>query len=136
MDEKTKIRIRYLRFTSLYAVIILIALILFLSGNKKTPVGVEESSDTALNSQASDGYVYVSPDGPDTDDHVKATEDTVYTVKSHMGKIGIFTSDGELVRILEVYVKTLPEADIRLLEEGFEVVGRSQLNSIIEDYTE
>ena len=44
-------------------------------------------------------------------------------------------SENTLLRIIEVYTKTLPEADRRLLGEGFEIVGDDQLNSIIEDYS-
>ena len=51
-----------------------------------------------------------------------------------MDKIGVFSEDGSLVMVIDVYVKTLPEADKRLLGEGFEVVGRSALNAVVEDY--
>ena len=136
MDEKEKIRIRYLRFTSLYAIIVLIVIILFLRGNKKTNSGGHEYDETERAAVTSDEYVYVSPVDDSLSESITDTDTPVYTVKSYMGKIGIFTDDGKLWQVLEVYVKTLPEADIRLLEEGFEVVGQSQLNSIIEDYTE
>ena len=63
------------------------------------------------------------------------TKAEIYTVRTHMGVIGIFNSGGELIRTIDVYIKVLPEADRRMLEEGFEVVGKQQLNSIIEDYT-
>ena len=52
-----------------------------------------------------------------------------------MGRIGIFSSDGTLIEMIDVYVKTLPIADRSLLEEGFEVVGKQRLYSIIEDYS-
>ena len=58
-----------------------------------------------------------------------------YLVKEHMKMIGIFLPDGKLHKVLEVYVETLPEADRRLLEEGFEIIGKTKLNSISEDYT-
>ena len=135
MDDQSKIRIKYLRIMTLYAIAVLIALVLFISGNKKTPHATVEQTDTAEVSDTLSEYVYVAPDKPSTEGSVETAE-AVYTVKSHMGKIGIFSTDGRLVRVLEVYVKTLPEADIRLLEEGFEVVGQAELNSIIEDYTE
>ena len=121
---------------SLYALLILVALIFFLSTNKKTPQAAVEQSDTAEASDTLSEYVYVTPDKTPSTESSAETEEVVYTVKSYMGKIGIFTADGKLIDVLEVYVKTLPEADIRLLEEGFQVVGQAELNSIIEDYTE
>ena len=136
MDDQSKIRIKYLRFTSLYALTVLFALLLFFAVNKKTPQTAVEQSDTAEGTDTSSEYVYVSPDGTPSPESSAQPEEAVYTVKSYMGKIGIFSADGKLVHVLEVYVKTLPEADIRLLEEGFSIVGQAALNSIIEDYTE
>lgn len=136
MDNQSKIRIKYLRFTSLYALLILVALIFFLANNKKNPPVTGEPSDTEEGTDTSSEYVYVTPDETPTTESSAETEEVVYTVKSYMGKIGVFSADGKLIQVLEVYVKTLPEADIRLLEEGFTIVGQAELNSIIEDYTE
>lgn len=121
---------------SLYALTVLFALLLFFASNKKTPNTEVGQSDTAEASDTLSEYVYVAPDTKPSPESSEEPEKAVYTVKSYMGKIGIFSADGKLVRVLEVYVNTLPEADIRLLEEGFEVVGQAELNSIIEDYTE
>ena len=79
-------------------------------------------------------YVYVTVPSED-DKPVDTTPQAIYTVKEHSGIIGIFDQEGALVRVIEVYTKTLPEADRRLLGEGFEIVGDDQLNSIIEDYS-
>ena len=81
-------------------------------------------------------YVYVYSGGEDTREVVIGSrDDEVYIIRQHMEMIGIFKEDGSLVEVIEVYVKTLPEADRRLLGEGFEVIGDSKLNSVIEDYT-
>lgn len=136
MDNESRVRIKYLRFMSLYALLMLFAVIAFISTNKKSPQDTEPPSQATEATDTLSEYAYVTPDNTPITESSAETEDIVYTVKSYMGKIGIFTPDGKLFDLLEVYVKTLPEADIRLLEEGFEVVGRSQLNSIIEDYTE
>ena len=83
-------------------------------------------------------YVYVTlptTDTKDDDVDVDAKVTQSYLIKEYMGKVGIFEKDGSLVRVIEVYTKTLPEADRRLLGEGFEIVGDDQLNSIIEDYS-
>ena len=63
------------------------------------------------------------------------TTEFIYTVKSYEGKIGIFTDRGSLVRVLEVYIKTLPKADQNMLEKGVLVTSEAELHSIIEDYT-
>ncbi len=63
------------------------------------------------------------------------TEETKYTVRSHEGKIGIFTGNDTLVHVIDVYIKTLPKADRNLLEKGFSIIGEDELRSIIEDYT-
>ena len=86
-------------------------------------------------------YVYITEDIPETsiNDSV-ATEvaESVFEtliIKEYGERIGIFNLDGELVYHLDVYTKTLPEADRRLLEEGFEIVDENQLAAIIQDYS-
>ena len=49
---------------------------------------------------------------------------------------GIFKKDGTLLYVLDTYIKTLPEADRVLLGEGIPIETKSQLYSLIEDYTE
>ena len=63
------------------------------------------------------------------------TEFEMLWAKEYSDKIGIFNSAGEAVYIIDVYTKTLPEADRRLLEEGFEITSAKQLASIIQDYS-
>ena len=58
-----------------------------------------------------------------------------YTVKSYEGKIGIFSENGTLLQVIDVYIKTLPKADRSLLEKGILVRDEAELRSIIEDYT-
>ena len=45
------------------------------------------------------------------------------------------TDNGTLIRVIDVYIKTLPKADRTLLEKGFVVLGETELYAIIEDYT-
>jgi hypothetical protein len=78
-------------------------------------------------------YVYVRPEEISTSEN---TEEQKFWIKEYNGLVGIFNADGSLYRTIDTRVKTLPEADQGLLEEGFEVIGKSQLNSIIEDYSE
>ena len=63
-------------------------------------------------------------------------KDESFIVKEHLGQIGIFSLEsGEIRYVIERYTKTLPEADKRLLGEGFVVIGMSGIYSVIEDYT-
>ncbi|MBE6576592.1 MAG: hypothetical protein E7653_00455 [Ruminococcaceae bacterium] len=131
MNETFKKRL--LRISCLYSLLFLVCVTL--------SVKLISRSDSPLENTQTVGsirteYVYVNTD---TDDNITQIyyedEEQVFIVREHMGKIGIFLPDGTLKEIIEVYVKTLPIADRRLLEEGFEVVGKQQLYSIIEDYS-
>ena len=134
MKSNTKIRIKYLRLMAIYGIIMLcIIIFLTFTNNKKTTSEYISQDSESIQTQIE--YVYVKPDISTAESESESTEE-VYTVKEYMGKIGIFSSDGVLIEVLDVYVKTLPEADKRLLGEGFNVTGKKQLNSIIEDYSE
>ena len=135
--KKASERIIILRVMAVYAVamlgLLLTALLLRIPSKEPTP---EKVIQTVVEKE----YVYLTQEDTDTQYNegtdTSTSQDETYTVREYFGRIGIFKSDGALMRVLEVYVKTLPEADKRLLGEGFEIVGKKQLNSIIEDYTE
>ena len=135
--KKTSERIIILRVMAVYAVamlgLLLTALLLRIPSKEPTP---QKIIQTVVEKE----YVYLTQEDADTQYNegtdTSTSHDETYTVREYFGRIGIFKSDGALMRVLEVYVKTLPEADKRLLGEGFEIVGKKQLNSIIEDYTE
>ena len=82
-------------------------------------------------------YIYINKED---DSSISAGKDDVeeesFIVKEHLGQIGIFSlCGGEIRYVIERYIKTLPEADKRLLEEGFVVIGMNGIYSVIEDYT-
>ena len=61
--------------------------------------------------------------------------ETYYRVREYKGKIGVFDDEtNDLVKMIDVFVFTLPENDKRILFEGYSV-ERDMLNSVIEDYT-
>ena len=68
-------------------------------------------------------------------EHKTETQIQEYFIKSYEGKIGVFTEDSTLVRVIDVYIKTLPKADRCLLEKGFSVMGEAELRAVIQDYT-
>ena len=81
-------------------------------------------------------YVYVYMGTSPTTEQTDATEEAHgWIVREYEERIGVFSENGELVRVIDVYTKTLPEADRRLLREGIRVTSEKQLYSIIEDYS-
>ena len=61
---------------------------------------------------------------------------SLYTLREYDGKIGIFAAgDAEPIRVLDVYVFTLPEADRLALRTGIRVYSSEALRSLIEDFT-
>ena len=120
-----------LKITAIYAILMIVILVVslwFVFNSRDTnEVVIEESSIQTE-------YVYVVKDEIKDTETETTENEKIYLVREHMNKIGIFDESGTLIKVLEVYVKTLPEADKRMLEEGFEIVGEKQLNAIIEDY--
>jgi len=50
------------------------------------------------------------------------------------GKIGIYSEDGYLIRMIDVQVKTLPQKDREELSRGIYVNSWRELASLIQDY--
>ena len=72
---------------------------------------------------------------PQTEEEVDA--DILYDVfylREANGKIGVFTEQGYLVRMLTVDVAMLPEADRLALSDGICVTSWRELIALIEDY--
>ncbi len=65
---------------------------------------------------------------------VDESSDKIYIVKEYHGKLGIFDADGSILYTTEVYTKTLPAADRKLLIEGIRAEGREELYEILGDY--
>ena len=98
-----------------------------------------EDSDTKAPAVTEIVYIpIISEDFSETTTEAESsteTQKTEYLIKSHEGKIGIFNESGTLVRMIDVYIKTLPKADQRLLEKGFSVTDEAELRAILQDYT-
>ena len=124
-----------LTLTSVYAIIMLFILICSVSiltaSIKRNTLSTPSDTEYI--------YVYVTQESEEAlSEHIiKETdiEDIGWTVKEYCGQIGIFSADGTLLYVLDTYVKTLPEADRRLLGEGIKIESKADLLSIIEDYT-
>ncbi len=82
-------------------------------------------------------YVYVNAqkEAITTESGIEDEDIRIWIVKEYFEQIGVFNEDGELVRMIEIYVKTLPEADRILLREGIKLNSDKALEALIEDYT-
>lgn len=106
------------------------------SDKSKTPTFVDTTSNNTANTVYIPVYIGSAPSESETDILSDTTnQETSYIVKSHKGKIGIFSSNGDLIRIIDVYINTLPIADREMLEEGINIKNVDELRDIIEDYT-
>lgn len=56
-----------------------------------------------------------------------------FILREHGGKVAIFSPSGELLRELDIFVRTLPERDRELLREGIEIDSIDDLYSLIQD---
>lgn len=63
------------------------------------------------------------------------SEKLTFCVRESNGKIGIYTADGLLLKVLDVAVETLPEADREALKNGITVASWQELISLIQDFT-
>lgn len=59
-----------------------------------------------------------------------------YTLREYDGKIGIFRDGNNLPdRVLDVYLITLPAADVSRLQEGINASDKAEMQALIEDFT-
>ena len=142
MKRRSKRDTGILAFTALYSVMmifVLAATVFVLSHDK-----LKSTEVTKYVVETEYVYITASAQSEETTTFESTEEETIAVaesvfetliVKEHLGKIGIFNSEGEAIHIIDVYTKTLPEADRRLLEEGFEITNEKQLASIIQDYS-
>lgn len=82
-------------------------------------------------------YIYVDAQKESftTSSCIEDEDIRIWIVKEYFDQIGVFSEEGELVRMIEIYVKTLPEADRILLREGIKLTSDKALEALIEDYT-
>lgn len=60
---------------------------------------------------------------------------TLYVVREYNGKIGVFSSDGGLLRTVSVMVSALPVKDRDALTAGINVTSFAELNALLEDFS-
>ena len=59
-----------------------------------------------------------------------------FVIRQINGKIGVYTSDGILLRVLDISLDMLPRRDREMLTEGITVGSLKELMALIQDYTE
>ena len=80
-------------------------------------------------------FVYLSDSEAPTAQLQTDSESNTWILREYQGKIAVFDENGELVKVLDSYVKSLPAADQALLREGLAVHSREALWELIQDYT-
>ena len=110
------------------SVILFVCLAVSVSGLSTKLKQIQNTSSTSTTETI---YVYT----PNRETSVSTIEEK-WTVKEYNGKIGIFNASGEIVEIIDTYIKSLPSKDQALLREGFEVNSEKELYSVIEAYSD
>ena len=117
---------------ALYIIITVVAVILFVL----MLVGVSYMYSLQIENEPTK-YVYVNSYITETqivpDITTEMTSKATFLVKEHMGRIGVYC-ENKLLDVIDIYTKTLPEADRAMLIEGIKVGSLSELNALIEDY--
>lgn len=58
-----------------------------------------------------------------------------YTLKSYDGKIAVYSNkNNSLEKVYNIYLKTLPQKDIDMLNKGIKVKDKNELNLYIQDF--
>ena len=117
--------------------LILIACVFVLNGKQKEPRIITE---TVTVTETKPEYIYIEIPKETVDIYAptlkEEADEEKYYIREHDGRVGIFNEDNVLIEMIDVYIKTLPEADKKLLKEGFSVIGEKALSAIKEDYLE
>lgn len=82
-------------------------------------------------------FVWASPPEsiPETEAEKDTPEKKLWIVREYEERIGIFSDNGELLDVIDIYTKTLPATDQNLLREGIRISSEQALRAIIEDYS-
>jgi len=137
-NDNEKEKSDLLKLMASYSILALVILLVSVNSLIK-----DTNNTSVIQTEIVTEYIYVDTNIPiqvdsefiDSEFDTVYEKDKIFIIREYMEKIGVFSQEGELITMLEVYTKTLPEADRILLGEGFEVIGKKQLNAIIEDYT-
>ena len=127
-----------LLLSSAALLLILITSVFILFGNQKDPKIITE---TVTVPETKTEYIYIEIPKETVDIYAPTLKQETeveekYFIREHDGRIGVFDENEILIEMIDVYIKTLPETDKKLLKEGFTVIGEKALGAIREDYLE
>lgn len=90
-----------------------------------------------------DGYVEELNQSKPNNDSISASVNTdqngtkwdSFCIKETNGQIGIYASDGTLLKVLDISVSALPPADRDALAKGIQINSWRELIALVQDYT-
>lgn len=129
MMKKNNLSIWISLYAILLSAILMFAVSLLLRALKQERMIGEVKKDSSL------VYVYLEKESESAFDAVYLPSPEGFWAREYREKIGIFYPDGSLYKVLDTYVKTLPESDRHLLKEGIYLENERQLSALIEDYS-
>lgn len=117
-----------------YSVILLACTIIAIAAVNERAGAQREQTVIETVVQTEHIYVFLGPEETEAAEST-ASEEMVLIVREYRERIGIFNEGDELIDIIDVYTRTLPEADRLMLKEGIVIKSKNELNSLIEDYS-
>ncbi len=137
-------------FTLLCAILLVIALVLSITSVFILKETVEETEKWQFRAQALLGSMEAFAESSTDEEAETPPSDTIqkedppvtdadilynkFYIREVNEKIGVYCDEGQLIRVLDVNVKTLPEKDREKLKKGIRVNSWSELISVIQDY--
>ena len=131
------------RIISVMCVFLLaVCLILSISALTVLRNTVDESTKACLEVQAfldsmDEELKVTDPPSAETEESNSVPVDVLYEnfcMREANGKIAVYTSDGYLIRLLDVSVETLPEADQTALRQGICVSSWKEILALMQDF--
>lgn len=119
----------------LSACILLLCILLIVFQPQKQKTIVESVYETVTATETKQIYVYVEPKETTQQAEETSTCELCWTIRAYGEVIGVFDTENRLIQMIDVYTKTLPEADRNLLKEGIVIHSKKEYNALIEDYT-
>ena len=100
-----------------------------------TPVGgnPETEDNTITDDDPTEEITLPTHDSPETIPP-ESSPSALYILAEHEGVLGVFDPAGELLRTVNVYVMTLPDADREALAVGIPAYSEEEMDALVERY--
>ena len=102
----------------------------------ETETEMDTETEASPETEAITVPVHQSPEtqAPAETETIPEISAAVYTLTEHNGVIGVFDAAGELVRVLNVFVMTLPETDREALQVGIPAYSYEEMLRLAAQY--